>query len=81
MFIETPFITARTGELPRWSVYRRRDKGVMRTHSGILLSYRKECVGLRSNKVDERRGLVVQGEVSQEKKHKSHMLALIHVGI
>ena len=38
-------------------------------HSGILLSHKKECIGVSSNEVDDLEP-IIQSEVSQKEKDK-----------
>ena len=43
-------------EVTQMSIDRQMDKEVMvHTHSGILLSYKKECIWVSTNEVDEPR--------------------------
>ena len=46
-------------------------------HNGILLSHKKECIGVSSNEVDDLEP-TVQSEVSQKEKNKYCILTLIH---
>ena len=50
---------------------------VVRIHNGILLSHKKECLGVSSNEVDEPRP-IIQSEVSQKEKDKYHILMHIY---
>ena len=45
-------------------------------HNGILLSHKKECIGVSSNEVDDLEP-TVQSEVSQKEKNKYHILMYI----
>ena len=46
---------------------------VVHIHNGILLSYKKECIGVSSNEVDET-GTCFTDEVSQKEKHQYSIL-------
>ena len=45
---------------------------------GILLSHKKEHIGISSNEVDDLEP-IVQSEVSQKEKDKYHILAHIYI--
>ena len=45
-------------------------------HNGILLSHKKECIGVSSNEGDDLEP-IVQSEVSQKEKNKYHILMYI----
>ena len=49
---------------------------VVHKHNGILLSYKKECIWISSNEVDNLEP-VIQGKVSQNEKDK--YCVLMHV--
>ena len=49
---------------------------VVYIHNGILLSHKKECIGVSSNEVDDLEP-IVQSEVSQKEKNKYHILMYI----
>ena len=56
---------------------RRMDKvAVIHIHNGILLSHKKECIRVSSNKVDEPRTYYT--ERSQKEKDKYHILTHIY---
>ena len=79
MFIAALFTIARTWKQPRWMDKDGRwmDKEVVvYIHNGILLSYKKECIWVSSNEVDESRA-ILQSEVSQKEKDKYP--TLIHI--
>ena len=46
---------------------------VVHIHNRILLSYKKECIGVSSNEVDEN-GTYFTDEVSQKEKHQYSIL-------
>ena len=46
---------------------------VVHIHNRILLSYKKECIGVSSNEVDET-GTCFTDEVSQKEKHQYSIL-------
>ena len=45
-------------------------------HNGVLLSHKKECIGVSSNEVDDLEP-IIQSEVSQKEKDK--YCILIHI--
>ena len=50
---------------------------VVHIHDEILLSYKKECIWVRSNEVDELEP-IIQSEVSQKEKHQYSILTHIY---
>ena len=46
-------------------------------HNGVLLSHKKECIGVSSNEVDDLEP-IIQSEVSQKEKDKYHILTRIY---
>ena len=52
-------------------------KVVVHIHNGVLLSYKKECIWVSSNEVDET-GAYYKSEVSQKEKHQYCILTEIY---
>ena len=52
-------------------------KFVVHIHSGILLSYKKECIWVSYNEVDEVEP-IIQSEVSQKEKYQYSILMHIY---
>ena len=50
---------------------------VVYLHNGVLLSHKKECIGVSSNEVDDLEP-IIQSEVSQKEKDKYRILTYIY---
>ena len=50
---------------------------VVYLHNGVLLSHKKECIGVSSNEVDDLEP-IIQSEVSQKEKDKHRILTHIY---
>ena len=60
------------------SIGRRMEKEVVvHIHKGILLSYKKECIWVSSNEVDET-GPIIQSEANQKEKYQYSILMHIY---
>ena len=61
------------------SIDRQMDKeAVVHIHNGMLFSYKKACIWVSSNEVDETRAYYTMSEVSQKEKHKHCILMHIY---
>ena len=75
LLIAALFTIARTWKQPRCPSIDEWIEVVVHIHNGILLGYKKECIGLSSDEVVE---LIIQNEVSQIEKDKYRTLTHIY---
>ena len=54
-------------------------KAVVHKHNGILLTYKKECIWVSSNKVYETGTYYKEWKVSQKEKHQYSILTHIYI--